>query len=577
MRFALPGIVVAGFLLVSCGPSPVVLTPTTSNVSVVEDYYFFDLDGTNTDGGVELSLPTGSGTRGVYLIFTNSNGAFVSAPKVVQTNAIDSRSVDGSREPLPVSRSRSFLPPDTPVVRDAEIPQQWQPELRPASRGITVPDPHFNVPPGGPLGETLETTRTFYGLRYDGNTPDEDAAITATLRRIEGDTTNTSAPSVSIYVEDSEWSSTLPHPPGSITQAMVDALADQFLALSDADGEIYDWVTDLYGAPWSSAAAGNPFIDFHNNVTILLHNIESDGAGGIVGYFWSKDNYLNSALADGQPTSNERIMFYLDSETLSAASGLTWDPTDFWPESAFSTLAHEFQHMIHFHQRNVLSGTTTQTWINELMSQVTEDIVADKLGIDGPRGVTTADDGSTGNFNGRLPRYNYWNDISLSGWGATGEVLDSYSISYAFGAYLARNYGGATFLQAMMESGSSDPDQMILSATGRTMGDHLWRWGLATLRSDASESVPFQMNPGIWMTSSAGSTSYNLGSINHFNYTYTESGTTVNGPWVWTSLATVLQMPPLSKLIYYAGTVSDGTVQLSLDVPAGIDLTVVME
>ena len=570
-------------LLVSCGPRPVVPSPATASESVAGSYYYFDLDDEDTSDGVEISLSAGSGTRNIFLLFTNPGTQTVSAPSATLLNAVESRS---SQPQLP--QSRSPLAPATggPVVRDAVIPREWEPVLGAGARGLTVEPPSLNSAPPGPGSDTIGETRTFYGINYDDTDPDpdENAPVVATLRAVEGVPDDPSEPSLSIYVEDSEWED---DPEGIVNGAMVSALQEQFLDLTGTNDDIYEWVSALYGAPWSGGLSAS-LTEFNNNVTILVHDIETsttgDGPGGIVGYFWSKDNFLNSALAPGQPTSNERIMFYLDSETLAARDGFSWEITDYWPEIALSTLAHEFQHMIHFHQRDVLSGTSTPVWMNELMSLVTEDVVADKLGIDGPRGVdpseetVAGDAGVTGTTAGRLPLYNYWNDISLSGWGSTGDVLDSYAISYAFGAYLARNYGGAGFLKALMDSGSADPYQMIVDATGRTIEDHMWRWGVATLRSDTALSPPFRLNPGTWVSSSAGGTSFNLGSINHYNYRYTDGlGNELNGPWIYGSLDGLQTMPAASKLIYYAGTVADGQVDISVSVPSGVDMTVVVE
>jgi hypothetical protein len=69
-----------------------------------------------------------------------------------------------------------------------------------------------------------------------------------------------------------------------------------------------------------------------------------------------------------------------------------------------------------------------------------------------PRGVTYSDPtaGPTGNVSGRLPLYNYWNDIQVSRW--DGE-LRNYSINYALGAYLARTYDGALLFRDIVQTG----------------------------------------------------------------------------------------------------------------------------
>ena len=583
MRTPLFLVALAGLLLLaSCGPRTTYLSDANASVSSAGSYYFYDLDSADPEGGLEISLATGSGTQHIYLIFTNPTAGTVAVPDAALLNRSAVASA-GPNERQPESRSaRSFSPSNDSnvqqIVRDAPLPRDWIPVFRTGARGITVEEPLLNTAPQSPAEDVLGDTATFSGLFYDGETEYPSREFPSTLRKVVGDPSTATAPSVSIWVADGEWSPD--GDGGPVTQEMVDALAEQFFNPADGDSEIADWLVELYGNPWSDLS-GSEFTPFTNNVSILIHDIEDnnggDGAGGIVGYFWSKDNYTNAALASGQPVSNERIMFYLDSETLAAATGI-WEPDDYWPQVAFSTLAHELQHMIHFHQRTVLRGAFTPTWMNEMMSLLTEDLVADRLGVSGPRGVTGPDAGLSGNAQGRLPRYNYWNDISLAAWGGTGDLLDSYAISYAFGAYLARNYGGAQLAAALMDSSAGDPDELLASVTGVSLEGHLWRWGLATLRSQNGESVPFRLNPGSWMSSTVGALEYRLGSINHFNYQYPlGGGVTLTGPWIWSSLATVSEMKPVSKLIYYAGAVSDGRVDLSLSVPAGVDVTVVIE
>jgi len=46
-----------------------------------EDYYYFDLDGEDTSEGVEISLSAGSGTRNIFLLFTNPGTQTVSVWK----------------------------------------------------------------------------------------------------------------------------------------------------------------------------------------------------------------------------------------------------------------------------------------------------------------------------------------------------------------------------------------------------------------------------------------------------------------------------------------------------------------
>jgi hypothetical protein len=234
--------------------------------------------------------------------------------------------------------------------------------------------------------------------------------------------------------------------------------------------------------------------------------------------------------------------------------------------------------MIHFYQRYVKRGATTDTWLNEMMSLVTEDLVAQKLGISGPRGVdpvaySNGSAGTVGNNSGRLPRYNRANSESLTEWGSSGSTLDSYSLTYSFGAYLARNFGGVELFRAMMESSSSNAERVVqeaLSTQGYangTLEELLWRWGVSTLRSEQIAEQPFQLNPGTWMNDS----SFSLGSINHFNY----YGDGSYGPVVHEGSLDTLELKPYSKALYRVGTGLTGEVSIECFVESGVDFAIV--
>ena len=144
-------------------------------------------------------------------------------------------------------------------------------------------------------------------------------------------------------------------------------------------------------------------------------------------------------------------MFYLDAPFLTVAEGETWEVTDRRPSIMIGTLAHEFQHMIHFYQKPVLRGAGSEAWLNEMSSEVAEDLIADKMEGDGPRSVDYDDPtaGEPGNFRGRLPGFNLYNDIQVTRWDG---LLANYDINYALGAYLARNYGGAALFSAIVQN-----------------------------------------------------------------------------------------------------------------------------
>ncbi len=111
--------------------------------------------------------------------------------------------------------------------------------------------------------------------------------------------------------------------------------------------------------PKNTANFGSEFkpgIDGDNRIFLLMFDIKDgyDGSGGFVGgYFYPVDSYPQSKLPP-HIKSNEREILYLDI-----------NPSDPTKERFFATVAHEFQHMIHFYQ-----DRNEYTWVNEACSQI---------------------------------------------------------------------------------------------------------------------------------------------------------------------------------------------------------------
>ena len=282
-------------------------------------------------------------------------------------------------------------------------------------------------------------------------------------------------------------------------------------------------------------------------------------------------------------------MFYIDSVMYaepeagdSDSDGSVWDSTDYWPKETVSTLAHEFQHMIHFYQHSILRGANTETWVNELCSMATEDIVSDKLGTPGPRGVDppvpTA--GSPG-LTGRLNRYNYRDYLNVTKWLSGNDVLYSYSLAYSFGAYLIRNFGGAAFLKNVVQNSENYGWDMVsyaLKAAGDqndSMENRMADWAAAAILSDFTDlPANYRYNTGAWFTSSIGQINYNLGSVNMYNYRYFG----VTGPFVFdtTNYDSIASIEANSNTIYQAGQDCTGKNTFLIGIPGNTGLTVIV-
>ena len=184
--------------------------------------------------------------------------------------------------------------------------------------------------------------------------------------------------------------------------------------------------------------------DTGSKVNIVVYDIGGDyktgQSAGVVGYFWAKDYYSKDfATTNGRDNpislTNEGKYFYVDSGFLKDYASMV-----------YSTLAHEFQHMINFGEKTMTSMETAttsadvanfSTWFTEMLSMVCEDMVQQYLVIDDK-------DSSIG----RLPVFaQYYYGSGLTDWLDGNNVIVSYAGAYAFGAYLARNYGGTALIK----------------------------------------------------------------------------------------------------------------------------------
>ena len=373
-----------------------------------------------------------------------------------------------------------------------------------------------------------------------------------------------------------------------MTREMVDAVAAKFLR-PGAGNDIYDWVTAIFGAPWGAHEYGDLLPpESASRIHILFYDIAADGIPPegqprVVGYFHALNNFLRA----DRPASNERLMFAMDAPLMASREGSTWEVTDRWPSALVSVLTHEFQHMIHFYQKLLLRGAPSETWLNEMASEVAEDLVADKTGTNGgPRGVAHDDPtaGERGILRGRLPRYNYNNHIQVTGWEG---VRENYSINYALGAYLARTYGGAALFGDIVKNGRSGVAavEAALRAQGHTdsFADVLANWAVANLLSDDPHAPsPYRYNAGAtWSTSRAGGETYRLGSIDLYHYRYhygSGADDYLDGPrlFAFRQFSDGIRRPAHSNYYTTLGRAT-GTVRLRVSADEGMRITVVVK
>lgn len=138
------------------------------------------------------------------------------------------------------------------------------------------------------------------------------------------------------YVESNYWNGL-----SSVQQLALDtniaSLSDEF------DAKIYPRLTSVFGSE------PTPGIDGDERVIVLLSPMQ-DTAGG---YFRYADGYPKTAGND----SNEKEMMYINVIHHSNPRFKGF-------------LAHEFQHLITFNQKNKIRGENEDVWLNELRSEL---------------------------------------------------------------------------------------------------------------------------------------------------------------------------------------------------------------
>jgi hypothetical protein len=231
---------------------------------------------------------------------------------------------------------------------------------------------------------------------------------------------------------------------GKVNQEQIDQLADKF-------DEIYPLETNLLGYEKGGGPNGDGGADGNEKIQILVYDIYGDygkyKTGVVYGYFYPGDEF--SLDKDNDLYSNEAEIFYLDSEIL-----------DEYPAGIYSTLIHEFNHMINYNikvfNNNLLNNIAI--WYTEMLSMLAEDVIGPLVEIKYIPAVS--------NGNVIVERINSsW----LSGYSSAGvmqwptdpnEALPYYASNYAFGAYIMRNFGGPELLSAIAKSEKSDRDSL---------------------------------------------------------------------------------------------------------------------
>lgn len=177
-------------------------------------------------------------------------------------------------------------------------------------------------------------------------------------------------------------------------------------AIRTFEEEIYPTNHRIFGSEWNPGVDGDPHI-------VILHAYFE----GAAGYYSSLDEIPRSI----RPHSNQHEMFYMNLDAFEIGS-----------DAYISTLAHEFQHMIHWHQ-----DPRSDTWLNEGLAQMAE--LANGFG-EGPAWAFLSNP-----------------DLQLTTWARDPfEAHAHYGCSYLWSRYFGQCLGGLDKLGQLLDRSEDD-------------------------------------------------------------------------------------------------------------------------
>ena len=216
--------------------------------------------------------------------------------------------------------------------------------------------------------------------------------------------------------------------------------------------KIYPTDRHYFGSEWT------PGVD--NDPRLHILNASVPGVGG---YFSSADEHPQTI----DPFSNEREMFYINVDVYRPGT-----------EGYHAVLAHEFQHMIHWHQ-----DPNEDTWVNEGASEL-----AEQLNDFGARTIAFAFADSP--------------DTQLNAWAEyPSHSAPHYGASYLFMAYFAQRFGADLVrdLVAAPENGIAGFDRVLReTGTGLRFDDLFRDWVIANYLDEGRygyEALDVQVTP----------------------------------------------------------------------------------
>ncbi len=373
--------------------------------------------------------------------------------------------------------------------------------------------------------------------------------------------------------------------------------------------EMYPYITKVFGGESDEILnlSSDAIVDIKTlsdtgeKINIVVYDIGNDYGSssqtGVAGYFYSKDYYYASPAYLALNSSYELVgksnvgkYFYIDS--VYANSNFS---------DTISTLAHEFQHMVNFNQKDmaslksVLAGTSSKTLssdanYNEMLSMLCEDMMQEKLGL-----------GDSASPKSRIQTFNayYWMSGMREYRNDDNSVL-SYSTAYAFGSWLARQYGGAALVKKISTNFYVGNESIVnavnaLNGTSKTFDDLFAEFTVAVTGISSSHSSFYTHNQNAAQSIAYNSYYYPMTAFDLWGSSFSLAGTTFQtkmngykysrydfyGPYVFSNAYAVDLRPEYGMIIHgvgkYGSNVKSDSLTFSSSGASGLYLYVVIQ
>jgi len=485
MKHKLLLIISLGLFLFSCGGGSDSVTQAVTTTSITSI--------SNSTGASGTYTLSASGLEGkeVYALITNDN---LSSSSNLTVSISGISSMTSSTKSSTVSKDEMLPRIDIDGKFTKNLPTPIKGANLSTSKSSTVSKSYT-------IGTSYKTFAVTLTNNSNSSSSDTETTVTATLRA-----QNVGTRTVNIWVDNS----------ATLNNTYITNILNNF---SVNTNNIYSTLTNIYGAEWASHSYSN-LIPYTGEIDILITPLNqyynSSASGFVMGYFAPMDTftqtYLNSTYPSAGYVSNESNMFYMDSNLFFKTTSLTAEENTYYHDEIYSTLAHEFTHMLMWYQKYVLRNASADTWLDETMAMISEDLMDDNI---------TLESGTLEGSKSRIDGFNTtYNNIPVIDKDNSYD-LENYASDGVFGLYLTRAYGTSSlaFLKNIMQSTYTSYDA-IENATGESFSTILQYYAKALMLSSDSSVIGTKITMNKTFSTSYGTYTYNFEPVNIFNTSY---------------------------------------------------------